>query len=83
MCAEEAGCSRLASGGRDAIPVQRRMCVAIRENCCLRKDTLVCVMSTPSRTVTADCKRTGLNAPFTHTHAKMKRPAIPAYKHVN
>lgn len=36
------------------LPLQRRMCVAMRCNCCLKKDMLVWVTSTPSNTVTED-----------------------------
>lgn len=36
------------------LPVQRRMCVAMCCSCCLKKDMLVCVTSTPSNTVTED-----------------------------
>lgn len=38
----------------ESVPVQRRMCVAKSCSCCLKKDMLVWVTSTPSRTVTED-----------------------------
>lgn len=39
---------------RESVPVQRRMCVAKSCSCCLKKDMLVWVTSTPSRTETED-----------------------------
>lgn len=39
---------------QETVPVQRRMCVAKSCSCCLKKDMLVWVASTPSRTVTED-----------------------------
>lgn len=37
-----------------SLPLQRRMCVAMRVSCCLKKVMLVWVISTPSNTLTED-----------------------------
>ena len=41
-----------------SLPLRRRMCMAMRVNCCLRKDMLVWMMSTPSRTATVAWRTT-------------------------
>lgn len=57
--------------------MQRTMCVAMRVSCCLKKVMLVCVMSTPSSTLTED-SLCWSKCPQNYFNLKHMTPELPA-----